>query len=169
MEIDRIYFDMDGVLADFQGGVVKLLGLEPVEQGKNTRESDDRLFAAMREFDHFYSLLEPLPGALELFHAVYEKYGEKCEILTGVPKPWRGIEHAKEDKIEWAHRILSPKVVVHTPIRKDKILYCLGPNSILIDDFVVNIKEWEKAGGRGILHRSAEATRSRLVNLGILE
>lgn len=168
MEIEKIYFDMDGVLANFQGGVVKLLRLEPVEQGHNTRESDDRLFAAMREVDHFYRLLEPLAGAVELFHAVHDRYGSKCEILTGVPKPWRGIENAKEDKIEWAHRMLSPEVVVHTPIRKDKILYCLGPNSLLIDDFVVNIKEWEKAGGTGILHRNPEATMRRLKNLGII-
>ena len=29
----RIYFDMDGVLADFDRGVRELCGLEPVSQG----------------------------------------------------------------------------------------------------------------------------------------
>ena len=32
MEVSRIYFDMDGVLADFDRGVRDLCGLEPVDQ-----------------------------------------------------------------------------------------------------------------------------------------
>ncbi|MBQ0070400.1 MAG: hypothetical protein KBS81_00850 [Spirochaetales bacterium] len=168
MDVDRIYFDMDGVLANFQGGLQTLCGLEPMEQGKKTREDDDRMFAAMREYDHFYALLEPLEGAVELFHAVYDKYGDRCEILTGIPKPWRGIVHAAEDKTEWAHRLFSPDVKANAVLRKDKILFVKGKGSVLIDDYAVNIREWEANGGTGILHRNPEATRRRLQNLGIL-
>lgn len=32
MEVKKIYFDMDGVLADFAGGVRELCGMEPVSQ-----------------------------------------------------------------------------------------------------------------------------------------
>lgn len=168
MEIERIYFDMDGVLANFQGGLVKLCGIAPIDQAHKTREDDDRMFAAMREIDHFYSKLDPLEGAVELFHAVYDKYDDRCEILTGIPKLWRGIEHAAEDKTKWAHRIFSPDVKVNAVIRKEKILFVKGKGSVLIDDFVVNIKEWEREGGTGILHRNPEATLRRLKNLGIL-
>lgn len=35
-----------------------------------------------------------MPGAGEMFDAVYGKYDERCEILTGIPKPKRGIVNA---------------------------------------------------------------------------
>ena len=44
------------------------------------------------------------------YSQVYEKYGEKVEILTGVPKPKRGMHTAGEDKTKWAHRIPDPVV-----------------------------------------------------------
>ena len=33
--IEKIYFDMDGVLADFDGSVTKLCGLRPLAQGEH--------------------------------------------------------------------------------------------------------------------------------------
>ena len=46
--IDAIFFDMDGVLVDFNGGQKRLLGIEPISQEKKKSEDDDRLFALMR-------------------------------------------------------------------------------------------------------------------------
>ena len=89
--IKKIYFDMDGVLADFDGGVTKLCGLRPIKQGEHrSKEEDDLMWGKIREVDHFYDKLEPMPGAVELFLELYEKYGDKCEILTGIPKQKRG-------------------------------------------------------------------------------
>ena len=61
----------------------------------------------------------------ELFDYVYNKYGDKCEILTGVPKPRRGITTAGDDKIKWVRRLLSNDVVVNIVWREDKPDYCM--------------------------------------------
>ena len=63
--VDAIFFDMDGVLVDFNGGQKRLLGIEPISQEKKKSEDDDRLFSLMREYGHFYRDLEPIEGSLE--------------------------------------------------------------------------------------------------------
>ena len=116
--IKKIYFDMDGVLADFDGGVTNLCGLRSLAQGEHrSKEEDDLMWEKIREVGHFYEKLDPMPGALELFNEIYDKYEDKCEILTGIPKPKRGILTAGDDKIAWAHRILSPRLRVNIVFR----------------------------------------------------
>ena len=41
-----------------------------------------------------------------------------------------------------------------------------GRPNVLIDDFPQNIKEWDAAGGIGILHTSAAESIKRLKELG---
>ena len=158
----KIYFDMDGVLSDFERGVAELCGLEPRPQGKNSPEEDDQMFEAIRKVEHFYDRLKPLPGAVELFQEAWKQYGDDCQILTGIPKPHRGIFTAEEDKREWVRRFISPDVIVNVVLRKEKSQFCTGPDCILVDDFIANIRAWEKAGGKGILHRSVEETWDEL-------
>ncbi|MGN1147762.1 MAG: hypothetical protein ACI4TB_05025 [Lachnospiraceae bacterium] len=168
MEIKKIYFDMDGVLADFEAGIKELCGLEPVNQAKKTPKQDDEMFAAMRQVPHFYDKLKPMPGAIEMFNLIYEKQKDKCEILSGIPKPKRGIENAGEDKRSWVRRVLSPEIVVNIVYREEKKNYCLGPEYVLIDDFQKNIKEWEALGGTGIWHQDVESSLEKLQELGVI-
>ena len=167
--VEKIYFDMDGVLADFDAGVTKFCGMEPMPQGKHRSQSeDDLMWEKIREIDHFYDKLDPMPGAVDLFNEIYEKYADKCEILTGIPKPKRGITTAGEDKIAWVHRILTPDLKVNIVYREEKKDFCTGKNSILIDDLERNIKEWISYGGMGILYKSAADTRNFLVENHLL-
>ena len=71
-----------------------------------------------------------------IFHAVH---GTPCQILTGIPKPYRGIITAKEDKREWGRRLISPDVIVNVVLRNEKPLFCTGPDCILVDDFITSI------------------------------
>ena len=168
MNIDCIYFDMDGVLVDFKRGQREILNIKVVDQEHKKKEDDDLLFAAMRGFDHFYYMLQPIDGSLELFRKVYEEYGDKCRILTGVPKESRGIINASSDKKAWVEKYLSKDIVVNTVLRKEKVNYVKGSGSILIDDFSKNIKEWRGEGGTGILFSTPEETERELVKMGIL-
>lgn len=168
MEIDCIYFDMDGVLVDFNRGQEEILKIDIVHQDHKKPGDDDLLFSKMREYDHYYLMLKPIEGSLSLFNKVYEKYGGKCRILTGVPKANRGIINASSDKKAWVEKYLSKEIIVNTVLRKEKVQFVKGRGSILIDDFSKNIKEWREAGGTGIRFISAKETEEELIKLGIL-
>lgn len=168
MEIRKIYFDMDSVLADFDRGVRELCHIPPVPIDEKSEAQDDEMWAAIREVEHFYDKLEPIPGAVEMFMAIYEKYGDRCEILTGIPKAKRGITTAGSDKTAWAHRLLSPELVVNIVYAEEKKNFCTGADCILIDDYKKNINAWEGCGGTGILCESPAQVMELLREKGIV-
>ena len=168
MDVDCIYFDMDGVLVDFKRGQREILNIEVVDQEHKREGDDDILFSAMREYDHFYYMLKPIEGSLELFWKVYDKYRDRCRILTGVPKESRGIINASIDKKAWVEKYLSKNIVVNTVLRKEKVNYVNGRGAVLIDDFSKNIREWRDKGGTGVLFITPDETEKELKRLGIL-
>ena len=103
-----------------------------------------------------------------MFDAIYEKYGDKCEILTGIPKPRREIVNAASDKKIWVKRLLSEDIKVNIVFREEKPQYCTGKGCILIDDMERNIKEWNEMGGTGIVNVDADHTMELLRDLEIL-
>ena len=165
----RIYIDMDGVLADFEKGIRELCHMEPQSQnGKRSVILDDLMWEAIRKVDHFYGRLDLMPGAKEMFSRIESAYGDKCEILTGIPREERGIVTAAQDKIDWTRRLLSGTVKVNTVCRKDKIRFCTGPEAVLIDDRERTILEWRELGGTGILHVGAGETLEELEKMRLL-
>ncbi len=169
MTVEKIYLDMDGVLADFERGIRELCHMEPQPQnGKRDARYDDLMWEAIKKVDHFYDRLELMPGAKEMFGRLREKYGDRVEILTGIPREERGIVTAAEDKRNWTARILSDEVKVNTVCRKHKMDFCNGPDTILIDDREKSIIEWRNLGGTGILHVNAEETMEELRALSVL-
>ena len=168
MNVKKIYFDLDGVFADFDRAIAEILNLPVIGQAKSTPAEHDRLFAAIKQTEHYYDRLELMPNSLELFQTVYKQYGDCCEILSGIPKPHRGITTAREDKIAWVRRNLSQDIKINLVYRQEKKLFCTGCDCILIDDYITNIKEWRKHGGTAILHTDAKTTLKELKKLGIL-
>lgn len=157
MEISKIYFDMDGVLADFDRGLRELCGREPLDQSKADKEAEAAMWADVRKVDHFYYKLKPIPGALEMVKWAIEKYGKDCEILSAIPKPHRNIVGADPDKRRWIKEYVSEEMEVNICERKeDKKNKALGKSYVLIDDYDANIQAWEEAGGTGILFKSPE-------------
>ena len=73
MNIEKIYFDLDGVLSDFWGGLKEMCG-----EG-DTSEMDN-VWNAIRPVDHYYYKLKPIEGSIDLIHRCIEKYGVKCNI-----------------------------------------------------------------------------------------
>jgi phosphoglycolate phosphatase-like HAD superfamily hydrolase len=167
MKIEKIYFDMDGVLADFERGIREICHLEPLDQTNKSKLDDDKMWSAVREVGHFYDKLEPMPGAIDLFSLLYERYGDKCEILSGIPKPRRGILTAGEDKKAWARRLLSENLTVNIVFREDKKKYVHGRGYVLIDDLQENIDEWNAAGGSGILYTGAPDVIKKIMELEV--
>ena len=158
-----IFFDLDGVLADFDRGLRELCDFAPCSVNEpRTAAYEEAMWAAIRAVPHFYARLQPMPGALEMFSGISRLAGVDCEILTGIPKPKRGIATAAADKTEWVRRCLSPDVKLNIVMREDKPLYCRGRDCLLIDDTRANIEAWEAMGGTGILHVTPGETAARV-------
>ncbi len=168
-KVEKIYFDMDGVLANFDLGVKEICGMEAPDQNSKHKnpEYDDEMWKRVKQAGHFYDYLELLPGARKLFDYVYNRYGDRCEILSGIPKPRRGIDTAGEDKINWVRRLLSKDIKVNIVFREEKPNYCKGIGCVLIDDYTKNIREWEEMGGTGVLNENAAKTLEKLKEMGI--
>lgn len=165
----KIYFDMDGVLVDFMGGVKKYLNLEPRPQGFHP-DYDNKLFDAIRKETHFYLKLDPIEGSIEMVQKAIDKHGiENIEILTGVPKPTRNIPEAAEDKMKWVSSHISPDIKVNTVLRKDKVKFVTDEYSVLIDDYEANAREWGKAGGTAILFKDYKDPNNKVLEyLGVI-
>ncbi|MBP3195035.1 MAG: hypothetical protein J6M05_05160 [Cardiobacteriaceae bacterium] len=165
-KVEKIYIDLDGVLADFDGGVLKFCGYKlPDYNLPREKVFNEKLWQDLSQVPNFYRKLELILGAKELFNFAVEKFGNKVEILSAIPRPEKNILNATEDKIAWCREYLSADIKVNLCYREEKQAFCLGKEYFLIDDLKRNIQEWENSGGTGILFINPEQTISQLKNL----
>ena len=158
-----VYLDMDGVLADFFGGVEFLYGVEHWKQLTNDKTKDlkkeviDRITGT-----DFFAVLPKFPTADALIDMVKKFTGGNFSINTS---PLRGDHEnsAKYKKLWIQNNIEQPDEIVVTG-RKETYAKNKGtgtPN-ILIDDRPINIQKWQAAGGYGILY---QANRDQLTKV----
>ena len=150
-----VYLDMDGVLADFFGGVEFLYGVEHWKELTNDKTKDlkkqviDRITGT-----DFFAVLPKFPTADALIDMVKKFTGGKFSINTS---PLRGDHEnsAKYKKVWISNNIEQPNEIIVTGRKesyaKDK---GTGTPNILIDDRPVNIQKWQAAGGYGILYQA---------------
>lgn len=85
LPMKKLFFDMDGVLVNFQSGIDKL-------SEETKREYEGRL----DEVPGIFSLMDPMPGAIEAVHELSEYY----DIYILSTAPWNNLT-APSDKIQW--------------------------------------------------------------------
>ena len=158
-----VYLDMDGVLADFFGGVEFLYGVEHWKELTNDKTKDlkkqviDRITGT-----DFFAVLPKFPTADALIDMVKKFTGGKFSINTS---PLRGDHDnsAKYKKVWISNNIEQPDEIIVTGRKesyaKDK---GTGTPNILIDDRPINIQRWQAAGGYGILY---QANRDQLTKV----
>ena len=150
-----VYLDMDGVLADFFGGVEFLYGVEHWKELTNDKTKDlkkqviDRITGT-----DFFAVLPKFKTADALIDMVKKFTGGKFSINTS---PLRGDHEnsAKYKRVWISNNIEQPDEIIVTG-RKESYAKNKGtgtPN-ILIDDRPVNIERWQAAGGYGILYQA---------------
>lgn len=159
-----IYCDMDGVLADLVGHMGSLYGVTLTNKTFDDFRSS-RIAEVDKNHPHLFYDLPYMKGAKDLWRFI-SKYN--VEILSARPRTWQQA-NAANDKIQWVRDRLSPQPrTIHIVTREEKKKWAVknGVKNILIDDWKVNIAEWEAAGGIGIKHKTAEQTIARLKELG---
>ena len=150
-----VYLDMDGVLADFFGGVEKLYGVSHWKELTSDKTKDLKAEVINRiTGTDFFATLPKFKSADDLIQLVKKFTGGKFSINTS---PLRGDNEnsGKYKKIWISNNIEKPDEIVVTGRKetyaKDK---ASGTPNILIDDRPVNIERWENAGGHGILYQA---------------
>jgi hypothetical protein len=153
----QLFLDCDGVLADFDRGVKRLLGLPPAEYQQ--RYGAGKFWAALAKAPGFYEHLPLMPDAIELFEGVRHL---NPVILTGLPRGnW-----AAPQKVRWAARHF-PGTRIITCMAIDKRSHCTE-DDVLVDDTPKYRDLWEGAGGHFVLHRSAAETLHALARFAEL-
>lgn len=135
-----VYFDMDGVLADFNGGYRARFGRDPAPSGI------DHNITGLKGSD-FFSTLDKLPGADQMIGAAVELFGGYSICSSPLRDDY---SNSQANKTVWIREHLTPQPdsIVITG-KKDS--YARGKN-ILIDDRADNIERWRGRGGIGILY-----------------
>ena len=122
MEKHRLYFDMDGVLVNFQSGIDKLS-----DEVKKEYEGN------LDNVPGIFGLMEPKTGAIEAVHKLKEHYD--VYILTTAP--WKNPS-AWADKVEWVTRHLNDVFHKRIVMTHCKHLLCHSDKDYLIDDRTAN-------------------------------
>ena len=158
-----VYLDMDGVLADFFGGVEKMYGVEHWKELTNDKTKDlkkeviDRITGT-----DFFATLPKFSTADALIDMVQKFTGGKFSINTS---PLRGDHEnsGKYKKLWIQNNIEQPDEIIVTG-RKESYATdkASGTPNILIDDRPVNVQKWQAAGGYGILYQANRDSLSKV-------
>ena len=151
----KVYLDMDGVLADFFGAWSRMSGVNHYKDINNVEAK----LQLIREHPSFWVDLPPLPNAFKLIQTVRQLYGEYY-ICS---KPLEGDPRSNPGKQAWIRQHLSsmpPAGVVLTASKAEYATNAGVPN-ILVDDYGVNINQWQQAGGIGIHYEDHSFDRVR--------
>lgn len=151
-----LYFDMDGVLADWSGGFEKKFPELTYEEFKAMPEKKREVFCKLIDASpDFYFTLEPIEPIVQAFKICAEQDFE-IEMLTsvGIYNP----DHLIAQKRDWVQKYLGEYKVNTVNSSAEKAQYAHS-NTILIDDRLESIDPFVAAGGIGILFNGLNATQ----------
>ena len=155
--LPRIYCDMDQVLVAFLSGVKKITGQDFQKMNRDTR------WNTVSNTPKFWENLDFMPGARRLLQRIqkYDPY-----ILSAFSERDMNSRPGKYKWIQKNTKIPKSRVILVKRAQKQSYSTDKGQSSVLIDDYIKNIKEWENRGGIGIHHTDVGKTLRELTNLG---
>ena len=151
----QVNCDMDGVLVDFIGGVMRELN---INREPNQKELDTFLSTLAGSSKEFWSELDWMPDARKLWDTLKDL---NTEILSACPTNCKFQPSVIKGKKKWCQKNLGISKGINITTRKGKIRF-VGEKTILIDDYIKTVKEWKAKGGIAIHHKSARKTLSEL-------
>lgn len=155
-----IYFDLDGLFADFFSVAARILG-RPY-----TEVSPEEAWGVLSQVPHLFRNLPLLDRSREMLDAVAH-HGNRVAILTAKPRPTGFLVTAEADKRAWVAEIISPTlrvVTIEGGVNKRQFAH---PFAVLVDDLQRNLDHWKEGGGIPVLHTDVDSTLAQLRALGL--
>jgi 5'(3')-deoxyribonucleotidase len=143
-----IWFDLDGVLADFDSDYIRRTGKT---WDHELKWSNDEKWELLKDHPDFFENLPWMPGAQFMIEYVMTTQSPfLCGILSAASPH---IEQSAEQKRIWCKREMPWMRPENVKIVSDAIEKRQYANvaSILVDNRQMNIDQWREAGGIGIL------------------
>jgi len=153
-----IYCDMDGVLCDFERQWARTAKM-PFSKFQ-TLNINDR-WKPVREHGSFWETI-PWKGDGKMLWNYIKKHDVR--ILSAYSSSDPACMAGKRKWLQKNVSISSAKI--HLVQRSQKQIYS-KKNTVLIDDYIRNIKEFNAKGGIGIRHKRTGSTISELKKLGL--
>lgn len=153
-----VYVDMDGVLADLYSHAAELSDVDHYNQ--MTPDQWEAFFKDSNAY-HLFRDINPFPTANQLLKIV-KKYAGGYRILSS-PLSFDRAGSIK-GKREWLSKhinVPADKII----FEHDKYKYAIQPNgtpNILIDDYGVNTRAWDAAGGIAVKYQADEDTLDKV-------
>ena len=151
-KIDKIYLDMDGVIADFVKRYNELYHMDP--DSKEARKNFSNRFMNFIRTKQFETL-EPMPDTSALIEYL-KNQDVPVEILSSTGRPESHEEVARQKTVWLCNHGISFKgnFVPGKELKKN----FATPTSLIIDDTLSVITDWQEAGGLAIHHKTARET-----------
>ena len=149
---------MDGVLVDLMSSIKKHLDTTKLNQGV----LDDFFNSDAGKSMEFWANCDRESGSKQLW-----KYIKQYDphILSACPSVCNKDKKVIKGKQLWCQKNLKiNNDQINIVQRREKKNFA-GEGIILIDDHKKNIREWESAGGTGVLHTNVNSTIKQLKGL----
>jgi hypothetical protein len=156
-----VYVDMDGVLADLYSHAAEISDVEHYNQ--MTPEQWETFFKDSDAYQLFRGI-QPFSTANELL-SIVKKYAGGYRILSSPLNFDR--EGSIKGKREWLAKhinVPADKIV----FEHEKYKYAVQPDgtpNVLIDDYGVNTRAWDAAGGTAIKYQADENDLSEVADV----
>ena len=155
----RIFLDMDGVLADFDGFFLSSFGIATKDVTKK------EMWKAIHGHDEFFYNLPMMEGALDLYAASCLYSAARAPIvLTSAGSS--NFMHVAQQKKRWIQEHIGEYVTV-IAVREgaDKAAMVQNKGDILVDDWRKNCDAWEAVGGLAVKYENATQAIADLESL----
>lgn len=150
----KVILDLDGVLVDFCRGACKRLGRkypDPWPPGAQSIQSVLKIPAPDFWYgilgSEFWQNLDWMPDGKKILEIVENEFGRKNIVICTSPVL---DEECPKGKIQWIKRELPYYYQSRQYLIGAAKEFCAHRDSVLIDDWEINIDKFRKEGGRTI-------------------
>lgn len=162
--VKTIYFDMDGVLADWIHGFEKLFPHVPYSQyNALTREEQKPYRKKIDGNGYFYQQLRPFTKVIDALVEL-KRLGYQVEILSSVGKMFPDL--VIQQKQAWLKKHVEIELVANFVNKSEYKARYAHKNALLLDDRARSVNPFLKAGGKSIIfHGDQVSEPQQLITL----